>query len=401
MPTYRALLVAPSCASIQDGAPLEVEGYPGRDGPVRLRFHTEWATVSGASVPRLLVIEGDCDSGSLGLARRTLSEAALDLASLIATLANGAVDAPQLDRAYDISAGPEPHQLYKNFGMTFDTRERRSRRSPLLPMLAFVNAVRSHRDRERLLRTVRQYRLALSYWPQGLETLALAHLYMGVEALSKALLRDELERTGETQDVLAERWELSQPEREHMERSLVSQARRRLLFMGDEETHRKARAASDGFEHGFKTLNEVDALATEVRDATARYLREAALRLAFRGAVPPELLDSPYDYVLRSGPPTFEAFAELYGPVERLAPAGQRHPDLQVEMMTPEMWRTTPGKMAVRHSWVATWRLGEGTTASDPRFVVEPTPVRKDDPTTKPITTESKYLGREGSLDES
>jgi hypothetical protein len=351
-------------------------------------------------VPRFLLIEGECDSSSLGLARRALGEAVLDLASLIATVANGAVDAPQLDRAYDISPGADARQFYKNFGLTFDSRDRRSRPSPLSPTLAFVNAVREHPERERILRTVRQYRLALSYWPQGLETLALAHLYMGVEALSKALLRDELRASGDTKEALAVKWVLTENERGRLDSSLVAHARRRLIFKGDDATFEKARAASDGFEHGFEDLSEVDALATEVRDATARYLREATLRLAFSRAVPPEVLNSPYDFVIRAGPATFEAFAELYGRVERLAPIGQRHPDLQVRMMSPEVKKTSPGKMEVRHSWFATWRLGEGTRGSTPQYAVEPTPGRENDPTAKPVATEHKYLGREGRLDE-
>src|SRR5207249_11586218 len=106
----------------------------------------------------------------------------------------------------------------------------------------------------------------------GREITCLAHLYMGVEALTKAVLREHLRRTGGSEDQLLVDWQVER-------KRLDSEIRRRLIFQGDEHCFSKARAVSDGFEHGFPDFSEMRKPAYDVIVKTAEYLRRAIIEL--------------------------------------------------------------------------------------------------------------------------
>jgi hypothetical protein len=116
---------------------------------------------------------------------------------------------------------------------------------------------------------MQQYWIALRNWLPGREVLALAHLYMGMEALTKAALRRERTKHGCTSDQALVK-ELGIEKKE-----LDGFVRRETLFQGDGETYRAAKAASDGFEHGFLSLADVHSLASQARDRTGELLRMA------------------------------------------------------------------------------------------------------------------------------
>lgn len=58
---------------------------------------------------------------------------------------------------------------------------------------------------------------------------------------------------------------------------LLTAIRQQSIFQGDQETHRLAKLFSDGFEHGFRAANELQAEAAEVCDKVFDYLRRAVL----------------------------------------------------------------------------------------------------------------------------
>jgi hypothetical protein len=135
-----------------------------------------------------------------------------------------------------------------------------------------VKALAAHPERSRLLRATVQYVEALRSWSPGHEIACLAHLYMGVEALTKAVLREHLRRTGGSEDQLLVNWQVGR-------KQLDSEVRRRLIFQGDEQCFNKARAVSDGLEHGFTDFSVMRKPAYEVIVQTAEYLRRAIIVL--------------------------------------------------------------------------------------------------------------------------
>jgi hypothetical protein len=133
-----------------------------------------------------------------------------------------------------------------------------------------VKALAAHPERARLLRTTVQYVEALRSWSPGREITCLAHLYMGVEALTKAVVREHLRRTGGSEDQLLIDWQVDR-------KRLDSEIRRRLIFQGDEHCFSKARAVSDGFEHGFTDFSEMRKLTfSAARNGPGAILRSSS-----------------------------------------------------------------------------------------------------------------------------
>jgi hypothetical protein len=82
-----------------------------------------------------------------------------------------------------------------------------------------------------------------------------------------------LAATGLNPAELARKWGIDLKE-------LDGEVRRRRIFQGDGASARKARDASDGLEHAFLDFGKVRELASETRDETARYVREAIFEFA-------------------------------------------------------------------------------------------------------------------------
>jgi hypothetical protein len=179
-----------------------------------------------------------------------------------------------------------------------------TRRLDVQATLTLITALVVHPEGERLLRAAEQYRLALSQWMRGHESLALMHLFMGMEVLTTCALRRECASAGLDEEGLARVWGLDvdgAPVKSVWRRDLESEVRRRVLFQGDVATLAKAKRASDGLEHGFLDFTKARTLADETRDTTGSYLREAIFELAqIDGETKQRLLAAPYDKPLKS-----------------------------------------------------------------------------------------------------
>lgn len=106
----------------------------------------------------------------------------------------------------------------------------------------------------------------MTYWRREDRLLALAHLFMAAEALTRAVLREHLRSTEKTEEALAAEWSVDG-------RKLEAAARKKLIFRNDATCHRAAKKASDAFEHGFDDLNVIRPMAESVIVKTARYIR--------------------------------------------------------------------------------------------------------------------------------
>jgi hypothetical protein len=144
----------------------------------------------------------------------------------------------------------------------------------LFPLLS---AVQMSPDGDRLGRAVSQYHVALSHWTTAGRPLALAHLYMALEALGPVA-----ERTARQQLGLADEREHALHRSVDVTRSnwrevLLGWVRRDVLCQGDRATYDAARKASDGFEHGFMHIPTYRALAEQHGRALMDYVRAGLL----------------------------------------------------------------------------------------------------------------------------
>jgi hypothetical protein len=115
---------------------------------------------------------------------------------LIALATNAAVREPALHLAFENTPGVTERPFFQAFlpnetGIPFNGRH-----VPTKAVLALVKAIGGHQDQERILRATGQYHAALMNWELGQEIIALAHIYMGIEALTKTYLRKVCQERG-------------------------------------------------------------------------------------------------------------------------------------------------------------------------------------------------------------
>jgi len=150
----------------------------------------------------------------------------------------------------------------------------------------------TEKDIARVLRAIMQYTDALQHWKIGNELYALAHLYMGVEAITPTAIRWEVNRRG-LKDPKELETAVHGPPADSLKLRIASYlyrraggyipsrldpwARREIIFCGDKKTYYTAKNASDQFEHGLSHHQELQQLAAKCVERTAAYLRSAIL----------------------------------------------------------------------------------------------------------------------------
>lgn len=273
MPEYLVVARAQSGIRIGKDDPLIIHKYPTPIGPVDMLFRTRLANLAGFSkpIPMGLMAEIRGVAPSLDEALQHFSQAAQSICPVLAFIGNSSVDDMAPEISYDISLG----QTERDFFQQFLPEERilmvERRRVPANLAVRFLEAMSQHAESGRIHRAVAQYYQALHDWQPGHEVLAFSHLWMSVEALTPVALRRVLAEKGMDRAQLAAEWGIDL-------KQLDAEVRKRLIMQGDEDTYKKAKVTSDGFEHGFLALPDVHANSNTLRVTVATYLRTAILR---------------------------------------------------------------------------------------------------------------------------
>ncbi|MGN9909365.1 hypothetical protein ACTMTJ_17615 [Phytohabitans sp. LJ34] len=216
------------------------------------------------------------------------------LAALLAFTANTQVGIPETHLAYDASDGV----THRDFLEVFVPDERGHPGEGRLVRTDEITAVfvgmDTAPDGARISRALHQYSLALRYWYFGGEWLALAHLYMAVENLTKAVIRRRCQDAGIDEEALAESQAIDTSDSSKWPHRLEVWARREIIFDGNVAAYNRARNASDGVEHGFMEMNKVYEYALATTEITFGYVRRTMLRLVgIDQAGQPDLYDRP------------------------------------------------------------------------------------------------------------
>lgn len=267
---YKVVLRGPSTARFLPEVKWLVTGLKGPTSPVDILFRTEYRSDGyDALIHRDLLVEATGSASSLELAIEALSAVGQTIANVLAFCTNASISDLQVHLAYDCSIGVNERAYFQTFKPGEYGLPRMSRIIDCDVATTTFKALGTHSENARITRAIGQYFMALSNWQPGREIMSLAHLYMGVEAITKAVLREEKKRNGlHSDDDLANYLGIEK-------KKLDPVIRERFIFQGDKLCYDRAKEASDAFEHGFKPLQDVRVLASETRDDTARYLREA------------------------------------------------------------------------------------------------------------------------------
>jgi hypothetical protein len=273
MGIYVMVARARASAVFYPGDNFSLNYAPHEGEPFSLRFGTTTYD-SGFEVPapKDFWVEAQGRAKNLHHAHELFGGAVLEMSNIIALAANASMGLLEPELVFDVNPETNEHEFLQIFVHDAPLTAVPGRRIDVEIVAALVKAIATHPERQRLLRATVQYVESLRAWRPGHEITCLAHLYMGVEALTKTVLREHLRQTGKSQDQLLDEWQLEL-------KRLDSEVRRRLIFQGDDDCFTKARDVSDGFEHGFTDFGEMRKPAQEVIVKTAEYLRRAIIGL--------------------------------------------------------------------------------------------------------------------------
>lgn len=239
-----------------------------------------------------------------------------------------------------------------------------------------IATLESHPEKERILRAISQYSLALRYWRWGHEILATAHLYMGMEALTKAYIRtkqvilgiDELQLAGGLgidPISLNPNCTLSQ--------TIEIETRRQCLFQKDEQCYKDAKASSDGFEHGYMPFDKIREKARATRDKTALFLRKAIFDLIpIKSEIQKTLMSPLYVHPLGHWPVVKYLRGHLIGDSDILAPKEKKYPYpmMSLSSIIKKAKISKSGNYNVTFDEKFTAHLGEGISFQGGSFEV-------------------------------
>lgn len=249
---------------------------------VRVRTFTRWVDDGGQELPRELIIEVRGHAGSLDESAAKFAAIARPIATMAGFVANVRVGPLELHLAYDCTPFSEDREFLETFisderGAVSEVRIIR-RHLMEAACTAFVTLAT---DSPRVSRALRQYELALRKWYVGGEWLALNHLWIAAENLTKAVIRKTVAARGISEECLAHEYSLvtDDPERPRWKDLLGARVREKVIFAGDTETYKAAKDASDGLEHGIWELDKVAAHALKSADKTFHYVRRTIVDL--------------------------------------------------------------------------------------------------------------------------
>jgi len=276
----REYVVVIRCASsvvFEEDRELTVTSPRRDDTPVKLTFTSRYLDRGfEVRVPDLLQIVARGTSSGIDQATQDFINLAGDILPILAVVSNAWIGPRQAELTYDDTPDEEEHEYFQVYLRGEPVEVVAGRNVPIVESGKLIQAIGASPERDRIMRGVAQYAVALQHWQSGDETQAVCHLYMGIEALKQVALARHLADRAITEEALAHEWGFRESGG-HMKRQdfLLAEARKRLLFSRDAKCHQIVKKVSDDFEHGFVNYGELRSGAVQVVVQTARYLRAA------------------------------------------------------------------------------------------------------------------------------
>lgn len=318
---YVVVLRALSAAIFKPTSPFRVVDHITSFGKADIIFYTHYEDLGlGVSVPRYLLIDVRGKAPSLNDAMKNFKAGAMNLVTSVAFSVNAYIDSPNIYLAFDITPGKEEREFFQTQFPDRSGELERSRYANSEATAKFHTALFKAKNAERLRRAVGQYHLALGHWEFGKEILAIEHLFIAAEIITPVIRTRLFEEYETDADGLAEQLGVEK-------NKLDSEIRRKYIFQDDTECYKKAKLASDSFEHGFEPFDIVRGLARDACDSTARYLRASIIDLLTDDQTTKDLLNE-NDFIkpFMKGKVRKELRGHLIGSGDNLARDGDNYP---------------------------------------------------------------------------
>jgi len=350
-------------------------------------------------IARELVLEVRCPAHHAEQAVAQAVSLGANLVPLLSFAVNAHVPVPLPHLAYEAA----PRLTRRRFWQAQVTLEqglprpsRIQREELLFPLLGAVFAAGVD---PRLPRAFGQYHAALRDWTTSGRPLAMAHLYMALEALGPVAEREARQRLNLPDQQAHARYRGVDVGLKNWKEVLLGWVRRDELCQGDKVTYDLARRASDGLEHGSMDFPEVRAAAETTGPLLLSYVRRGLLGLLdLPESVRRALADKqPLDV----SPLRFSVTGELTGAVEdpdALGQDGQPYPYADWHVTLDDHHRLPDGRMRMTPRMNLTARLAEDVQLT---FTAHATGVGLTDPDLfdyEPSTEEPVVIRHQGRL---
>jgi len=329
--------------------------------PFTVTFWTEYGGAFEIPIPLFLAFEARGLANSIKEAGEIFANWARGLNTIIALAVNADTGLLEPELIFDASPEKDQHDYFQVFIAEDAIRAIPNRRIDVGLVQGLMAAIAKHSQADRLRRAAAQYSQALSLWRPGHEIECLAHLYIAVEAISKAVLRDHLRRAQISEDELAEKWKVEGTTKLERRKNIESEVRRQLIFCNDIACYREARKISDGFEHGYSDYDEVRKPAQELIVRCAHYVRRAIISILDLEHSVFERLFEP-NYAEPRGPVSIIRYLRgtLSGKAEQLAAPDQRYPIMHWRTRIKSVIVDTEGKYSILPEETLTAKIGDG-----------------------------------------
>jgi hypothetical protein len=351
---FVVVLRAQSAAMLRESEVIDLQQCPSSLGPINIRIRTRYVDEGfESSVPRHLWIEAEGNADTLDGALGAFASVANSILPFITLATNAAIHAPDIHLGFETTPGNREREFFQAFASEESGLPLFGRQIPVETLLRLIDVVFAHQERDRIQRAIGQFFAAATHWYLGHEIMALAHIYMGMESLTKVYVRKLCEERSITEEDLSRSLGVER-------RGLEACVRKTFLFQGDENCYRESKQASDGFEHGFLNFQEIHSLATTARDAAAKYLREAILNVATPKSNFDSICGGNYSEMLAAFHFVRYFRGKLQGDGAELAAIGEAYPCLSWTSRIKEYQRLPEGRVKLVPEETIRPRLAHG-----------------------------------------
>jgi hypothetical protein len=246
---------------------------------------------------------------SIDDAQRRLSAVLTGILQAVALAGNAAVATPLMISAHGMDLShPQPFLGYRtpDGPEWFPPGNRRIDTAPVLAVIMALDTAYNAPGGVHLGRAVESYQRALGHWVPEERLLAGEFLAIAAEALSRFAIESRAHQLGMTPKNLAQ-LRHAVDERELRRRFLADE-----VFTGDSGAEVAMREASNGFEHGYMQLRDVQGLLEPVLERSMGHVRrELVEALGLAPEAGRRLLDETYDEPRGLVPPIWVVGGEL------------------------------------------------------------------------------------------
>lgn len=353
---FIVVLRGPSAVIFQQNKNIFIKDFQSTIGPVNMAYTSRWLSHgSNVTLPGHLWIEIAGNGPSLEEVLVPFANAGLAMLPTLALCTNAAVGEPEIELGFENTPGVTERDYFQCYVPPETDIIHICRHIKVDQTVSVIRKLATHNESERLRRGTNQYRLALDSWRLGREMLALAHLWMALEAIIKAKITMECSARGlNTPKELADSLGIQLNQ-------LDPTVRKELILKGDNECYSKGRQASDGFEHGYLDYRQIRERAKDVRHRMASYIRLSILEMLDLDKEDFGLLKSPpFDKPIGYWPVVKYYRGKLVGKGDRLAAEGNAYPFLRWKPIIKAASAASDGEFKIKITDSLTAELAEG-----------------------------------------